>query len=67
MQCILGNTSTIDVLQAKRGVTETAKGEKLLARTKWQNLKEVFGSDFNFWWLIPTDVPKFLVVEREYD
>ena len=67
MQCILGNTSTIDVLQAKRGVTETAKGDKLLARTKWQNLKEVFGSDFDFWWLIPTDVPKFLVVEREYD
>jgi len=67
LQCILGNTSTIDILQAKRGVAETAKGEKLQARTKWQNLKEVFGGELDLWWLIPTDVPKFLVVEREYD
>jgi len=55
------------VLQAKRGVAESAKGEKLQARTKWQNLKEVFGSNLNIWWLFPTEVPKFLVVEREYD
>jgi hypothetical protein len=43
MQCILGNTSTIDVLQAKKGVAKAEKGTGASSRTSWQNLKEVFG------------------------
>jgi hypothetical protein len=68
MQCILANTSTIDNLQAKRGRSaENIKGEQACKRTAWQNVKEVFGSDPNIWWLFPTDVPKVLCVEREFD
>ena len=68
MQCILANTSTIDNLQAKRGRgAENIKGEKAGKRTAWQNVKEVFGGEFNIYWLYPTDVPKVLCVEREFD
>jgi hypothetical protein len=27
----------------------------------------VFGGEFNIYWLYPTDVPKVLCVEREFD
>jgi len=43
MQCILGNTSTIDVLQAKKGMAKVEKGTGATTRTSWQNLKQVFG------------------------
>jgi len=68
MQCILANTSTIDNLQAKRGKgADNIKGEQGGKRTSWQNLKEVFGGDFNIYWFYPTDVPKVLCFEREFD
>lgn len=68
MQCILANTSTIDILQAKRGrAAENIKGEKGAKRTAWQNVKEVFGSNLNIMWFFPTDVPKILCFEREFD
>lgn len=68
MQCILANTSTIDNLQAKRGkAAENIKGEQGGKRTSWENVKEVFGSDFSIMWFYPVDVPKVLSVEREFD
>ena len=58
MQCILGNTSTIDKLQEKRGMTDSFKGKAASSRTSWQNVKEVFGGDFNIWWFFPTEIPR---------
>lgn len=43
------------------------KGDKAKGRTWWQNIKEVFGSDVDIYWMLPTDVPRPLIVEREYD
>lgn len=71
IQCIVANTSTIDDLKLKNGQASATdvnlKGEKAKARTSWENIKEVFGSDFDLYWFLPTDPPKLLIVEREYD
>jgi hypothetical protein len=48
-------------------MADAQRGEQAAARTSWQNIKEVFGSDFSLMWFLPTDVPKVLVVEREFD
>ena len=63
----MGATSTIDKLKRKKNMETDAQSETVLNRTKWENLKEVFGSDFNIWWLYPTDIPRQIVVEREFD
>lgn len=44
------------------------KGRKS-GRTGWQNLDQVFnaGQGFSIWWFFPTDVPKTLVVEKEFE
>lgn len=67
----MANTSTIDELKLKSGMQSAndldLKGEKAKGRTWWQNIKEVFGSDVDIYWMLPTDVPRPLVVEREYD
>ena len=46
-----------------------SKEERLNKRTGWQNLDDVFngGKGFSIWWFIPTDVPKTVIVEKEFD
>lgn len=67
IQCIIGNTSTIDKLKKERQLGDDERSEKSQKRTWWQNIEEVFGSKLNIWWLFPTDVPRKLIFEREYD
>jgi len=68
IQCIWGNTSTIDKLKRKANMEGDKKSETVLNRTGWENVKEVFGCDsFNISWFWPTDIPRELVVEREFD
>ena len=68
MSCILYNTSTIDNLQKEKNPKmEAGKGQMAATRTAWQNVKEVFGGPVGIDWLLPTDVSRPLVFEREYD
>jgi hypothetical protein len=55
MHAILTEVSTIDQLQIKRGVEI---GARKSSRTSWQNVKRIFGGDFDIWWFIPSDVPR---------
>lgn len=68
IQCIIENTSTVDSLKKKNNlVTEDDRSEASYSRTWWQNIKEVFGEDFGIGWIYPLDLPKELIVEREFD
>jgi hypothetical protein len=39
-------------------MTDSFKGKAASSRTSWQNVKEVFGGDFNIWWFFPTEIPR---------
>jgi hypothetical protein len=67
IQCIYGNTSTIDKLKKEHNLAEDERSQQSYSRTGWQNIKEVFGTSPNIWWLWPTDIPRELIFEREYD
>jgi hypothetical protein len=62
ISCIINNTSTIDKLQ------KIGEKERKSKKTAWQNIDEVFsgGKGFSIWWLLPVDVPKTLIIEREF-
>ena len=57
----------MDKLKKERNLGVDEKGQKAASRTGWQNLEEVFGGPFSIYWLYPTNVVKYLVVEREFD
>lgn len=71
IQCIWGNTSTIDSLKLKNNKAnpdDDVRGQVASTRSGWDNVKEVFGGDgIGFDWLLPTDLRRKLVVEKEYD
>ena len=62
ISCIINNTSTIDKLQK-------TKEDRQSKKSKWQRIDEVFngGRGFSVWYFIPTDVPKQLSVESEFE
>jgi hypothetical protein len=64
---IISNTSTVDKLKRERNLGEDERSKQSQNRTAWQNIEEVFGSKLDIWWLYPTDIPRKLVFEREYD
>ena len=65
ISCIINNTSTIDKLQK----TAVEGGERKSKKTSWQRIDEVFngGKGFSVWWFFPTDVPKMLTIESEFE
>ena len=68
MDCILSNQSTIDQLQLKRGNMDSDISKMMSEkRSGWENVKMVFGGDFDIWWLFPTEPPKRLVFEQVFD
>jgi hypothetical protein len=73
MSCIFENTSTIDDLKKKSGMTsieEELKGDIAGSRSGWENLKEVMGGQDkspDIWWIFPTTLERELVIEKEFD
>jgi len=37
-------------------------------KTAWQNIDDVFsgGAGFDLWWFVPTEVPKAVIMEKEF-
>jgi len=51
----------------KRQGADHEKMELEEKSTGWQNVKKVFGSDVNIWWLFPTDIPKTINYDKLFE
>ena len=68
IQCIMENTSTIDSLKKKNNKeVEDDRSEASYSKSSWDHICDVFGERLSWTWLFPTDIPKKLIVEREFD